>query len=122
MNRFREHFLSKVLTIITTLVFLNMSFFLAEVSMLKLEQDSRFTKIISLILSGSGFEEEREVGGDHSKDEPTGKKVELIFNSHTHSHNGSLVLLANENRVLADHHRPQGGIYEAFSPPPESGI
>jgi hypothetical protein len=119
MNRFREHFLSKAITVLTTVVFLNMSFFLAEVSMLELEKDGRFTKIIVLILTGACFEEEREVGGDLAEEDTAAKKIELVFGYMTYS-SGGHELLVRDNRFISDHRIPLGGNYETFSPPPES--
>jgi hypothetical protein len=119
MNRFREHFLSKLITIITTLVFLNMSFLLAEVSLLKLEKDSRFAKIIILILSGTCFEEEREVGGDLAEEDASGKKIDLAFSYLIHA-SGVTELPVGDNKFISDHRIPLGGNYETFSPPPES--
>ena len=118
MNRFREHFLSKIITVATTVVFLNMSFFLAEVSILELEKDSRFTKIIVLILSGTCFEEEREVGGDVSEEDAAAKKIELVFGYETYPSAGH-GLLVRDNKFISDHRIPLGGNFETFSPPPE---
>lgn len=98
---------------------MNMSFFLAEVSILELEKDSRFTKIIALILSGTCFEEEREIGGDGSEEQPTAKKIDLVFSRLIHSRDG-YVLLAEDNKFLSDHRIPLSGNYETFTPPPES--
>ena len=118
MKRFREHFLSKIITMLTTLVFLNMSFFLAEVSMLELEKDSRFTKIIVLIISGACFEEEREVGGDLTEEDAGAKKIDLVFGHVIHPSAGH-ELVGRDNKLISDHPGPLGGNYETFSPPPE---
>ena len=118
MNQFREHFLSKLLALATTLIFLNMSFFLAEVTLLELEKDGRFGKIITLILSGSCFEEERETGGDTSEEETSAKKIEVVFQDHRYAFDPYILL--SSTKWITDHSLPLGGVYETFTPPPES--
>lgn len=119
MNQFRESLVSKALTLLTTLVFLNMSFFLAEVKLLKLEKDSRFTKIIALVVSGTCFEEEKEAGGETAEEETSAKKIDVLFGYHNESNNQH-VLLSNLLDLLAHQSHPSGGDREIFTPPPEA--
>ena len=73
-----------LMTLFTGLVFLNMSFFLFEVSALKLNQDkTMFSNIIKLI-SNSAAEEEKDVFGGTDED-CTAKEVDLIVNYSTHT-------------------------------------
>lgn len=118
MNAFRQNFFSKLLTVVTALIFLNMSFFLVEVSLLDLEKDGRFSKIIALVLSGTCFEEEKETGGDTSEEEGSAKKIEVVFQDHCHAFD-AYTLLASA-KWIADHSLMLGGVYETFTPPPES--
>ncbi|MEX1239199.1 MAG: hypothetical protein WEB30_05765 [Cyclobacteriaceae bacterium] len=118
MNCFREHFFSKVLTVLTAAIFLNMSFFLAEVSLLELEKDGRFSKIIALIVSGTCFEEEKETGGDTTEEEAASKKIEVVFQDHCHPFDVYIVL--SNAKWIRDHSVTLGGIYETVTPPPES--
>jgi hypothetical protein len=119
MNQFRESLLSKALTLLTTLVFLNMSFFLAEVKLLKLEKDSRFTKIIALVVAGTCFEEEKEAGGETAEEETTAKKIDVLFGYQNHSNN-QYVLLSDLLELMSHQPHPSGGDQEIFTPPPES--
>jgi hypothetical protein len=118
MKRFREHFISKLITLVITVVFLNMSFLVAEVSMLDLHKDSEFAKIIAFIISGTCFEEERDLGTEASGEE-TAKKTDLLFCGQLHPHSG-YVLLSVIKKYIADHRMPLPGNYETFTPPPES--
>jgi hypothetical protein len=94
-----------------------MSFFLAEVSLLQIEKDGRFKKIITLILSGTCFEEEKETS-DATEEETSSKKIEVVFNLHSHFQN-EFVLLSNM-KWISDHAIPPGEVNEIYTPPPES--
>lgn len=59
METVRHHILSKLATLFTAVVFLNMSFFLAEVILLDFSDREMIENIASLVAS-SGFEEERD--------------------------------------------------------------
>ena len=75
------------MTLFTGLIFLNMSFFLAEVSALKLSQDKKmFSNIIKLISSNAAEEEKDAFGG--TDEDSSAKEVDLIFSysAHTDSH------------------------------------
>jgi len=120
MNRFREHFFSKLLTLITTLIFLNMSFFLAEVTILDLQEDSRFSKVISLVLSGTCFEEEKETGGDTTEEDTSAKKIEVVFTDYHKAFDAHIIL--SDLKWGFDHGLPTFGVYKKFTPPPESMV
>src|SRR5687768_626559 len=108
MNAFRQHILQKIATVATAVVFLNMSFLLAEVSLLKMEKDSRFAKIISMIISGVCFEEEKEVGSDASEEDAK-KKIDVSF--HYHAHSGDQYFLLSQLKwVLRQSTLPLGTI------------
>lgn len=117
MNRFRDFFFTRLLTLATALIFLNMSFFLAEISLLGLDKDGRFNKIITLVLAGTCFEEEKEAGADTSEEEKSAKKIEVVFQDHCHAFDAYILL--SSAKWIADHSLPLGGIYETFTPPPE---
>lgn len=116
MRRFREHVAGKILTVITTLMFLNLSFLLAEVRLLGIDKDTRFSRIISLIVSGSCFEEEKEAGGDTSEDDSS-KKIDLALHHHHQSSDAysllSKAMGASHNAMLL------WRTFETFTPPPE---
>lgn len=106
----------KILTVITTVMFLNLSFVIAEVRLLGIDKDTRFSRIISLIVSGNCFEEEKEAGGD-TNEEDLSKKIDLAFH-HYHQSSDAYSLLvkamrASHNAMLL------GRTFETFTPPPE---
>jgi hypothetical protein len=114
MNIIREHVLAKVFTLITGLIFLNMSFFLAEVALLKFEKKELVENIAKLIFNG-GFEEERECEGnvDH-----IGKEVDLLMQQVEIHHACSFLVSVRSNQILVDHYLHANHSL-TFSPPPD---
>lgn len=95
-----------------------MSFFLAEVAALKLNQDKKtFSNIVKLI-SNSAAEEEKDAFGGTDED-CSAKEVDLIFNHLTHSVHGYSSDVNNKRSVF-DQGIPLLGSYEIYSPPPEA--
>lgn len=84
MKRFREHISCKIFAIITAVLFLNMGFVIAELHFLEIDKDTRLSRMISLFMSGTCSEEEREAGADTSE-EDTSKKIDLAFHYYTQS-------------------------------------
>ena len=106
------------MTVFTGLVFLNMSFFLAEVSALKLDQDKKMISNIAKLLSTSAAEEEKDAFGGTDEDN-SAKEIHLIFNYLTHNLHGSSSDVSNKRSVF-DQGIPLLGSYEIYSPPPEA--
>lgn len=117
MRLFRLKYVSNTLTLFTGIIFLNMSFFLAEVSALKLHKDKKMMENISKLLSGSAAEEEKDIFGGSDEDN-TAKEIDLIFNYHTYDP-GYVSLLSKNKLDVFSRGVPQLGNYEIFSPPPE---
>lgn len=117
MNTFRKHILSKIATFATAVLFLNMSFLLAEVTLLEMHSDSRFARIVSLIISGTCLEEEREVGGD-SGEEDAKKKIDVFFHCHPTS-DDRYFLLSELQWILHQSMLLQASI-DTLTPPPKS--
>jgi hypothetical protein len=114
MDIIRQHFLTKVFTFVTGLVFLNMSFFLAEVCMLKYNK-AEMVEIAKLILN-TGFEEERD--GESSGSDSMGKEVALLmYQAQIHSAS-SFLMSINANRSQVDHYLHANHSLN-FSPPPD---
>jgi hypothetical protein len=118
MRIFRNMRVKNLMTLFTGLIFLNMSFFLAEVAALKLNQDKKMFANIVKLLSTSAAEEEKDVFGGTDEDS-TGKEINLIFNYSTHSIQ-SHTLDLNHKRTVFDQGIPLLGSYEIYSPPPEA--
>lgn len=113
MRSIREHFLSKLLAFAAGLAFLNLSFFLAEVSLLKIEERELIENIAKLILN-TGFEEERE---GESSGENSIKEIIAMHQANIHGISSNLIS-TRINSVLVDHYRHANHSF-TFSPPPD---
>jgi hypothetical protein len=116
---FRNKRIKNAMALFTGLIFLNMSFFLAEVSALKLTQDKKMMQNIALLISSSAAEEEKDAFGGAADEDCSAKEVDLIFNYSTHTIHGHEIVIKNKRGS-----HPQGlpllGSYEIYSPPPEA--
>lgn len=112
MKTIREHALTKAFTLITCVVFLNMSFFLAEVSMLKYSK-KELIEIAKLILN-TGFEEERD-GATPGADSMG--KVDLAAHHQQLSNQLFSLISIETNRILVDHYRHANHSLTFFPPP-----
>jgi hypothetical protein len=118
MILFRNLYIRNSMTVFTAVIFLNMSFFLAEVSALKLDKDKKMIANIAKLISTSAAEEERDVFGATDEDHAA-REVDLIYNYSIHTiHN--YILDVSIKRCALDHGLPILGNYEIFSPPPEA--
>lgn len=117
MKIFRNTIIKNIMTLLTGVIFLNMSFFLYEVTVLNLGQSKQMAANIAKLLSTSANEEERDAFGGTDEDS-TVKEVDLIFSYDTHS------LTAHTSKAKASCAVNLGvpllGSYEIYSPPPES--
>ena len=118
MRILKNIYVRNLMTLFTGLVFLNMSFFLFEVSALKLNQDkTMFSNIIKLISNTSAEEEKDAFGG--ADEDYSAKEVDLIVNYSTHTVY-SYIKEVNPKRCVFDQGVPLLGSYEIYSPPPEA--
>jgi hypothetical protein len=107
------------MALFTGLIFLNMSFFLAEVSVLNLNKDKKMIANIAKLISSSSSEEEKAAFGGAADEDPTAKEVDLIFNYSTHTIY-RFILLIKSTRYSYNQGPPLLGSYEIYSPPPEA--
>jgi hypothetical protein len=114
MNSIRGHFLSKVTAFIAGLAFLNMSFFLAEVSLLNFKKQELLENIANLILN-TGFEEEREA---ESSNENTIKEILVVQQVQVHG-TSSFLISIGINSMLVNHYQHANHSL-TFSPPPDT--
>lgn len=65
MKLFRGHILSRLITLITGIIFLNLSFILTEINSLELKENNveLYNNIVRMV-SGIGAEEEKDVAGE----------------------------------------------------------
>ena len=115
---FRNPYVMNMMAFFTGLIFLNMSFFLAQVSALKLTEDKKMIENIAKLISSSSAEEEKDAFGGHADEDCSAKEVDLIFNYNTHTLDSRILLIKN-NRYIHDQSLLLLGNSEIFSPPPE---
>lgn len=114
MNGLRHHFLAKISSLITGAIFLNMSFFLAEVSLLEINNPDIIENVAKLF-SSTGFEEERD--GEAASDSDV-KEVDVMINQ-INLHHCSLFLIATKTNHTLEDHYPHANYSQTFSPPPD---
>src|SRR5687767_6293570 len=115
MELLRHHIMMRVFAFLIGIVFLNMGFFLAEVTMLKIENEDLIENIANLI-TNSGAEEER----DAEKGNDTSVKEIDLCSHHMLIHHTSLFLIATKNNQIFEDHYSLTHYLDIFSPPPES--
>jgi len=94
-----------------------MSFFLYEVTVLKLGQNQQMAENIAKLLSTSANEEERDAFGGGADEDTKIKELGLIFSYDTHALSS---LASKANAACATNLGiPLPGSYEIYSPPPE---
>jgi hypothetical protein len=103
---------------ITGLTFLNMSFFIAEVTLLNIDKtDQSIQNVIQILLAG-GFEEESETPDGHGKSESI-KDVFLSIQANLFHHRHLFQIAQHRFGALNDM-IPHRGHAQIFSPPPEA--
>lgn len=104
----------RIFTLLTGIIFLNMSFFLAEVCMLDIKDKQMIENVANLVLNG-GLEEERDshtTGGDAPiKMFSPGGALML--------HHSSLFLIASKTYLEWIDHYLHADHSQKFSPPPD---
>ena len=118
MLMFKKLYIKNAMTLFTGLIFLNMSFFLMEVSALKLHQDKKLLVNIAKLISSSSAEEEKGSVGGSADEDLSAKEVDLIASYPVHSIYNQ-ILSVNIKRCLLNVGMPLLGSYEIYSPPPE---
>ena len=116
MSSFRKHFLAKVFALLTGVIFLNTSFFLAEISLLKVTNYELLQNVAKL-MSNSGLEEERD--GETPDKDSSAKEVDLII-SQVQIHHEVLFHTATKAIHSLDDLYPHANYAQTFSPPPDS--
>lgn len=115
MKTFRQYFLSRAFSLITGVLFLNMSFFLVEVSLLEIT-DHQIIENIARLISTGGFEEERD--GETTEKGASAKEVDLLIDP-LHLHYHLLIIVASKPGTMQDDLYPHANYSQTFSPPPD---
>ena len=115
MKLFRRRTGTRIFALITGVIFLNMSFFLAEVCMLNFTDRQMIENVCNLVLNG-GLEEERDT---HATGGDAPLKLFSLLNDDLLSRHSSLFLIASKvHREFEDHYL-HADHSETFSPPPD---
>jgi len=93
-----------------------MSFFLVELSLLKIT-DNQIIENIARLISTGGFEEERD--GEAPENDVSAKEIDLIVNFIPTHHFSLFVISLKKGRMLDDLY-PHANYSQTFSPPPDS--
>ena len=115
MKIFRNQTITRTFSLFTGAIFLNMSFFLAEVCMLDLKDRRMIENVCYLILNG-GLEEERDA---HSGGNDIPIKVFSMASDDLLLRHSSLFLIAAKMHHDCEDHYLHADHSETFSPPPE---
>lgn len=115
MKLIRSHIISKIFSMFIGVVFLNMSFFLAEVSMLKFDKSDMIENIAKLIFNG-GTEEERDT--ESSRADTVAKEVDVLLQQVQIHQAASVFQSSVINRTIVDHYL-HANFSLSFYPPPD---
>jgi hypothetical protein len=119
MQFLRIPYINRAFSLFTGIVFLNMSFFLAEVSALHMDKDQEMIENIAKLIAGSSAEEEKDAFGGNADEDSSCHEIDLIFISYLHAPE-SRDLIPPVNIRTLDAGIPLFGNYEIYSPPPEA--
>lgn len=118
MKHLRNIFLRDILLLFLGIIFLNLSFFMAEISLLKLNKKRALIEFIEKNVTGCGLEEESEIPLDQQENNFSLKDLTILFN-HNLRHHNHLCRIAQKS----SEHKPLllQDLYfsEIVSPPPE---
>jgi hypothetical protein len=115
MKLFRLKGVTQAFALFTGIIFLNMSFVLAEVAAIKMDQDKQLLGNIAALFAGCSAEEET---GNSADEDSSVCEIDLILH-HAHRHSVYHELLFKNKAGITTVGLPQLGHYEIYSPPPE---
>ena len=115
MMIFRNHSGTRVFSLITGVIFLNMSFFLAEVCLLDIKDPEMIENVCKLVLNG-GLEEERDA---HSAGADAPLKIFSLAGDDLLLRHSSLFLIASKMHQDSQENYRHANHSQIFSPPPE---
>ncbi|MEO8472758.1 MAG: hypothetical protein ABI477_11200 [Chryseolinea sp.] len=118
MKRTKSNMFSKIFSIFTALVLLNMSLIMAEVSALKLNKDRALIETIAKLIAGAFSEEESDSSEGMADEDVSVKEIDMAFICPSLV-TASALSISNSNIVVRNQGLPRFGNYEIYSPPPE---
>ncbi len=111
----RHQTVTRIFSLFTGIVFLNMSFFLAEVCLLDFQDKQMIENVCNLVLNG-GLEEERD---SHSTGGDAPQKIFPLMGDKLLLRHSSLFLIASKIYSDSEDHYRHADHSETFSPPPD---
>jgi hypothetical protein len=118
MKGTKSNMFSRIFSIFTALVLLNMSMIMAEVSALQLNKDRALIETIAKLISGTSSEEESDSSEGLADEDVSVKEIDLAFINQVPVAPVTLTL-SNRNLLVRNQGIPRFGNYEIYSPPPE---
>lgn len=119
MKFYRNTFIRKTLVLLTGLLVLNMSFFLAEVEALKLLHNKQMVENIAKLIMGAATEEEKDLAGGAEEGGSILKEIDLLLSPEQ--------LLPRSFTAINDKDRHPGAVEkiivrssDTVSPPPKA--
>jgi hypothetical protein len=113
MKIFRIKYAANAFTLFTAVIFLNMSFVLAEISALNIDRNNQMARNLSILVANSMAEEEPGADEDSTFSE-------LDFIVHHYPNVGTIDLSSNIKFGTWSHGHPRLGEFEICNPPPEA--
>jgi hypothetical protein len=118
MKLFRRDTVTRIFSLFTAVIFLNMGFFLAEACLLNFEDRNMIENVCSLVLNG-GLEEERDA---HSSGNDAPLKFFSFLGADLSWRHSSLFLIASKAHRDFEDHYVHADHSETFSPPPDLSV
>lgn len=112
---FRNHTGTRIFSLVTGVIFLNMSFFLAEVCLLDLKSKEMIENVANLVING-GLEEERDA---HTPGGDVPLKMFSVSSGDLLLRHSKLFLIASRMHQECTDHYMHADHSEKFSPPPD---
>ena len=116
MMMLRNQTIARVFSLFTGIIFLNMSFFLAEVCLLDFQDKNMIENVCNLVING-GLEEERD--GHTSGTDAQAKVFSLASSDLLIRHSSLFLIAAKIHHDWQDRYR-HADHSQKFSPPPDS--
>lgn len=118
MKFYRNTFVRKTLVLLTGVLVLNMSFFLAEVEALKLLHNKQMVENIAKLIMGAATEEEKDLSGAAEESGLILKEIDLLF-SHEQLLSRSFTTLNDKNHHPGAVEKVIVRSSDTISPPPK---
>ncbi len=118
MKFIRRHKFSRIFTLLTAMVFLNMGFFVAELKVLELDMNKDLVENLAELILNVGMEEERDVCDELPEEKA--KTFDDFFDTSCHSTDSMLYVISHlRKRNRGDDAVPLH-VLDKVTPPPKA--